>query len=51
MDEHRDMAPPRYTSRVSGSAYDPETNRTTTVRAGPGIFGRLVEIGNMIRGH
>ena len=38
LDQHRFMQPPRFTSHVSGSAYDPDTNRTTTVVGRPGMY-------------
>jgi hypothetical protein len=41
----------RGTGRASGSLYDPDSNTTTTVVRGPGLYGRTVEMGNTLRNH
>ena len=45
------MTPRRVTSRMSGSAFDPETGRTTTIIRGPNGSARMEEHGNRLGHH
>jgi hypothetical protein len=45
------MMPKKIKGHSSGSAYDPDTGKTTTVVMNPGAYGRIVEDGNTLDRH